>query len=123
MPPKEAPEKGSVKHSFYSELPNWSKVMLQLGFAGVVCLLFIMDSRDRSAQLKDMVNENRLQAREDRTMFREELKVQREVLAEAVQEMKRAVDKLNQQHQTLKKDVEGLKPIGVAPPPHKKVPE
>lgn len=121
MPPK---EEAKSKQSFYTDLPNWSKVLLQLGFAGVIGVLFVLDSRDRSDQLRQMAEETRLQAREDRSLFRDELKAQRETLSEAVKEMRRAVDKLDEQHRTLKKDVEGLKPpFGAAPFPHSKVPD
>lgn len=119
-----APKESADKKGFYVDLPNWSKVLLQLGFAGVIGVLFVMDSRDRSEQLRTMAEETRLQAREDRSLFRDELKAQRETLSEAVREMRRAVDKLDEQHRTLKKDVEGLKPpFGSAPFPHPKVPE
>jgi predicted nuclease with TOPRIM domain len=122
MAPKE--NSNDKKQSFYVDLPNWSKVLLQLGFAGVIAVLFVMDSRDRSDQLRRMAEENRLQAREDRSLFRDELKAQRDTLSEAVREMRRAVDKLDEQHRSLKKDVEGLKPpFGSAPFPHSKVPD
>lgn len=119
MPPK---DEAKTKQGFYLDLPNWSKVLLQLGFAGVIAVLFVMDSRDRSDQLRQMAEENRQQAREDRSMFREEMAAQRQTLSQAVTEMRRAVDKLDEQHRTLKKDVEGLKPpFGAAPFPHSKI--
>lgn len=121
MPPKEDTK---AKQGFYLDLPNWSKVLLQLGFAGVIAVLFVMDSRDRSDQLRVMAEENMVQSREDRAMFREEMAAQRQALSQAVTEMRRAVDKLDEQHRTLKKDVEGLKPpFGAIPFPHTKIPD
>lgn len=83
--------------NFLSEFPMWSKVLLQLGFAGVIGGLFISDSRDRSSQLRDMQIENRTQAKDDRDIFRQELKAQRDELKNAVGAMNRAVDVMSKQ--------------------------
>lgn len=109
------------KPDFMADMPGWSKVLLQLGFAGVIALLFVIDSRDRSTQLRETQVETRQQARDDRALFRDEMKMQRDVLGNAVTEMKRAIDALTLQHNMLKRDVDDMKfPI---PAPRMKQPD
>lgn len=104
--------------TFMDDMPIWLRVLVQLGAFGVMTLLFVQDSRDRSSQLREMQTETRQQARDDRQMFRDELKLQREELKVAVGEMKRAVDHLDASHKALKKDVDDIKfPV---PAPHTK---
>ena len=110
MPPK--------TETFLSDMPSWVKVLVQLGFAGLIGLLFALDSRDRSSQLREMQVETRNQARDDRIMFREEMRSQRESLNAAVAEMRNAVQAISHQQLQLKKDVDDIK--NPFPSPHPK---
>lgn len=101
---------------WYSILPSWAKVFMQLGFAALIALLFTLDSRERSRQLQTFQEDARIQSREERMMFREESKANREELKslredmrQAVNEMKRAIDKLNENHVLLKAQIDHFK--------------
>lgn len=110
------------KPDWYTALPSWSRVLLQMGFAGLIAGLFVLDSRDRSLQLQQFQEDSRLLAREDRALFRDELRLlreeqrlqredqrlQREEMKTAVNEMRRAVDALGSAHLSFKKEVESL---------------
>lgn len=103
--------------NWYTEMPGWTRALMQLGFAGLIALLFALDSRERSRQLGEFQTEARQQAREDRTMYREEAAAQRTELRAAVNEMRRAIDELHREQRTTKADVDLLK----SPPiPHEK---
>lgn len=102
MPPK-------TETSWYNEMPTYVKVVMQLGFAGLIGVLFLIDSRDRSNQLREMQTETRNQSREDRQMFREELKSQREELKSAVEQMKRAIDTISLHQLKMKSEIDDIK--------------
>lgn len=104
--------------SWYTDLPGWARAAMQLGFAGLIAMLFALDSRERSRQLGEFQAEARTQAREDRTMYREEAAAQRTELRSAVEEMRRAIDALHREQRDTKRDVDSLKyPV---PPPREK---
>ena len=94
--------------AWYTELPGWSRALMQLGFAGLIAILFAADSRERSRQLADFQVESRQQAREDRQMYREEAQAQRTELRGAVNEMRRAIDHLDARHIEIKRDLDPL---------------
>jgi methyl-accepting chemotaxis protein len=108
---------------WYAQLPSWSRVFMQLGFAAVVAILFVLDSRERSAQIREsqadirnIQTENRLSAKEERLIFREELRLNREDLkavasqmTAVASEMRRAVDSLGEGQRKLKSDVDDIK--------------
>lgn len=93
--------KKSSNPEWYSELPSWTKIVFQLGFATVfVAYVFIT-------------------SREDRAMFREELQAERAELREAVLEFRKAVERTSQEQHRIKGELDNLKKFGnVIPPPH-----
>jgi hypothetical protein len=108
---------------WYSSMPTYGKLFLQFGFAGLIAVLFFLNSREQSTQLRDWQNETRIQAREDRLLFRESTKElgfliadqsksinqNTQVLTRAVNEMADAVDQLNTNQKKLKSQVDELK--------------
>lgn len=94
---------------WYSALPSWAKVFVQLGFAAVVAGLFVSDSTTRSKQLTEYYQESRNQSREDRIVFREELKLQREELRSTVEQLKRAIDTMASQQNKMKSEIDDIK--------------
>jgi hypothetical protein len=103
-----------------------TRVWIQGGFAGVVCLVFLGLVGVTISQLQGLQKQLAEQAREDRVMFRDELRDQRNELRAAVTEMRRAVDRLNDDQRTVKQDVHTLKfggPEAFKAPSPRPVPE
>jgi len=117
-------EKQPAPPGWYADIPTWARGMTQLGFAGLIALLYFMDARDRTHQLQQFQDNAQLQAREDRQMFRDDARANREEIRAAVAEMKRAVDRLDESQRVIKQDVRELKFGGAdafkAPPPREK---
>lgn len=95
--------------AWYDQLPGWVRAATQVGAFGLIMALFAWQSREQAIDLRQVQEDGRLQAREDRAMFREESKANREELRSAVGEMRRAIDRLDTSHREIKSDVKTLK--------------
>lgn len=65
-------------------------MFINLGFAGLVAVLFFMDSRDLAQTVRDLQSEQIRQNQEDRKMFRDELRNQQQEFHHAVKVMENA---------------------------------
>ena len=76
------PDSAPAASSWYDQLPGWAKAATQLGFAGLVLVLFAVNDGSKNEQIIKATDSAREEARANRELFRVEAKENRDLFRE-----------------------------------------